>query len=444
MKNKRLKVLIVAHEFSPTKGSESAVGWNLATRLCKYHDVTVFYASGSQFRDNSYVEVLKNYFRQTPPVAGLTCINIDKPFAAKMFARLNTFFKRLTPIGLPVLYYLGYKYWQKSVFRKGKALHQKENFDIVHQLTQITFREPGYMWKLGIPFFWGPTGGTASFPKPFRKEISTVSKILTSIRSVSNYYQFRFVPRISKANKSASVIYSFSGKDAERLLKRARGQVKVMLDVGTYPRPHVPVNATGNETFLRGIWCGRLSDFKAPSILLRALALGQVTRQKIKFTIIGTGALEQSMKELAAELKLENIEWIREVEHSVVFEMMARADFFVHTSIQEATSSVITEALTMGLPVICHDAFGMSIAINDKCGIKVPFISPAESVKGFHNAMEKLVVNRSFLKELKTGAFKRAGEISWDVMAETMANDYIAIANKNIPASNKAEIVSSF
>jgi len=444
VKNKRLKVLIVAHEFSPTKGSESAVGWNLATRLCKYHDVTVFYASGSQFRDNSYVEVLKNYFQHAPAVDGLTCINIDKPFAAKMFARFNRFFKRLTPIGLPVLYYLGYKYWQKSVFRRGRALHQKVNFDIVHQLTQITFREPGYMWKLGIPFFWGPTGGTVSFPKPFRKEISTASKILTTVRSVSNYYQFRFVPRISKANKFASVIYSFSGKDAERLLKRAHGQVKIMLDVGTYPRPDVQVPSPGNETFLRGIWCGRLSDFKAPSILLRALAMGPLTREKIRFTIIGTGALEQSMKELAAELKLKNIEWIKEVQHSAVFELMAKADFFVHTSIQEATSSVITEALTMGLPVICHDAFGMSIAINDKCGFKVPLTSPEESVKGFHNAMEKLLVNRTLLKELKTGALKRASEISWDKMAETMANDYIAIADKNMPASNKPQTLSSF
>jgi len=444
VKNKRLKVLIVAHEFSPIKGSESAVGWNLATRLCKHHDVTVFYASGSQFRDNSYVEVIKNYFHHTPPIEGLTCINIDKPFMSKMFARLNIFFKKLTPIGLPVLYYLGYKYWQKSVFRKGKALHQTEKFDIVHQLTQITFREPGYMWKLGIPFFWGPTGGTVSFPKKFRREISTVSKILTSIRSVSNYYQFRFVPRISKANKKASVIYSFSAKDAERLEKRANGQVKIMLDVGTYPRPKAPVDSPGNETFLQGIWCGRLSDFKAPSILLRALALSQLTRQKIKFTIIGTGALERSMMELAKELELENLEWIKEVKHTAVFEMMAKADFFVHTSIQEATSSVITEALTMGLPVICHDAFGMNIAINDNCGIKVPFISPEDSVKGFHSAMEKLLLDKNLLKELKIGAYKRATEISWDVMAETMANDYIAIANKTIPATNKAQILSPF
>ena len=147
------------------------------------------------------------------------------------------------------------------------------------------------------------------------------------------------------------------------------------------------------------------------------------------------------MKELAKELELDNIEWIKKVKHSAVFEMMAKADVFVHTSIQEATSSVIMEALTMGLPVVCHDAFGMSMAINDSCGIKVPLISPEESVKGFHKAMEKILVDRDFLKKLKSGAYKRAAETSWDVMAETMANDYIVIANKNTPAMTKAEIL---
>jgi glycosyltransferase involved in cell wall biosynthesis len=438
----RLKVLIIAHEFSPTKGSESAVGWNLATRLSKYHDVTVFYASGSQFRNNSYVEVIDNYFKSSPPIPGFRCINIDKPLMSKIIARLNYFFRKLTPIGLPILYYLGYKYWQISVLKRGRELHRTENFDIVHQLTQITFREPGYMWKLGILFFWGPTGGTASFPKPFRKDISTVSKILTRIRSFSNYYQFHFVPRILKANKRASVIYAFSKKDAEKLRKRARGQVKIMTDVGTYARPAVSDSFANDENFLKGMWCGRLSDFKAPAILLKALAASELTRKKIKFTIIGTGALEQSMVDLAKRLRLENIVWIKEVEHSMVFELMAKADFFVHTSIQEATSSVITEALTMGLPVICHDAFGMSIAINDTCGIKIPFVSPEVSVSGFHDAMERLLLNSSLLKELKRGAYKRSTEISWDAMAETIANDYMTIVNKKDHAGELSAIRS--
>jgi len=422
--------LIIAHEFSPTKGSESAVGWNLVTRLCKYHDVTVFYASGSQFRNNSYVEVINNYFKTSPPIQGLTCVNIDKPPMSKLLAKFNYVFRKLTPIGLPVLYYWGYNYWQRSVFKKGKSLHQTTNFDIVHQLTQITFREPGYMWKLGIPFVWGPTGGTSTFPNTFRKKLSITSKILISIRSISNFYQFRFVSRISNANKKASVIYSFSKKDAERLKKRATGEIKIMLDVGTYPRPDVAIEGRKDDGILRGIWCGRLSDFKAPGILIEALALSPVTREKIRFIIIGNGGLGESMSTLAKELKLENIEWIKEVDHAKVFELMGQSDFFVHTSIQEATSSVITEALTMGLPVICHDAFGMSIAITDSCGIKVPLVSPVESIEGFHRAMESIVLDKKLLEELKVGAYKRSLEISWDRMAETIANDYMAIVNE--------------
>lgn len=430
MESRRLKVLIVAHEFSPTQGSESAVGWNLVTRICKYHDVTVLHASGSHFYDNSYVNGLNDYFKDKDPVPGLTLINIDKPLLQKIFKNLNYPFKKLSAIGLPVLYYLGYNSWQKSVFKTAKRLHRINNFDIVHQLTQITFREPGYLWKLGVPYFWGPTGGTSTFPNTFRKDLSILSKILISIRSISNYYQFKFVKRIKEATKKASIIYTFSRVDAERLKKRANGEVKIMLDVGTYTRPENIQTLSKDESMLKGIWCGRISDFKAPAILLKALATSQLTKGKIKFTIIGKGALEKKMIDLASELKLDNIEWIREVSHARVFELMGEADFFVHSSIQEATSSVITEALTMGLPVICHDAFGMSIAINETCGIKIPFISPEESVKGFHKAMEKLVLDKNLLAELKVGARKRSHEISWDIMAETIANDYIAITDR--------------
>lgn len=429
MESRRLNVLIVAHEFSPIQGSESAVGWNLVTRICKYHDVTVLYASGSQFNDNSYVTVINNYFQTKEHIPGLTLVNIDKTSFQKFFVNVNKPFKKLSAIGLPAIYYLAYNQWQKSVLKTVKLLHQKKNFDIVHQLTQITFREPGYLWTLGIPFVWGPTGGTATFPNTFRKDLSMQSKILISIRSISNYFQFRFVSRILQANKKASIIYSFSQKDADRLQKRAGGQVKIMLDVGTYARPVKPVVAK-NESTLKGIWCGRLSDFKAPAILLKALAQSQLTREKIQFTIIGKGALETKMHDMAVELKLENIEWVKEVSHARVFELMEAADFFVHTSIQEATSSVITEALSMGLPVICHDAFGMSIAINESCGIKVPLLSPLDSENGFHQAMQKLLLDKKLLEELKVGARKRSNEISWDKMAETIASDYLTIANK--------------
>jgi hypothetical protein len=171
MMNQRLKILIIAHEFSPLKGSESAVGWNLATGIAKNHDVTVLYASGSQFRHKSYVEVLNEYFRTSPAVPGLTCINIDRPFMSRLIARLNYPLRKISIIGLPVLYYMGYRYWQKAAYKYAVKLHQENKYDIVHQLTQITFREPGYTWKLGIPYVWGPTGGTSTFPKYLQRSV---------------------------------------------------------------------------------------------------------------------------------------------------------------------------------------------------------------------------------------------------------------------------------
>jgi glycosyltransferase involved in cell wall biosynthesis len=425
MSKNRLRVLIVAHEFSPFRGSEAAVGWNIVTRLSQYHDVTVFYASGSHFWPHSYVDEINRYFTTAAQIPGLTIINIDHPRIYKLYSTINKLFAKLSPVGLPVLYYLAYQSWQKAVFNQAKRLHKINKFNIVHQLTQVSYREPGYLWKLGVPFFWGPTGGTLSPPKDFDKILSLQSKILSKIRSFSNIVQFNFSSRIIKANKKASVIYAFTNGDAVRLKKRAGGQVKIMLDVGTAIRSSLNTRYSTKSETLKGIWCGRLDDYKAPEILLKAISLNTESKEKIKFKIVGSGPLKDSLIKMAVELKLNNIEWISHVKHEEIFELMLESDFFIHTSIREATSSVIPEAFSVGLPVICHDAYGMGIAVTETCGIKIPMISPEQSIIGFNGAMVTLISDRDLLERLKTGAAKRSEEISWDKMAALISNDYL-------------------
>ena len=63
---------------------------------------------------------------------------------------------------------------------------------------------------------------------------------------------------------------------------------------------------------------------------------------------------------------------------------------FVFTSLQEATSTVVPEALSLGLPVICHDVCGMEVAVTPECGIKIPLLDPATSIRGFVEAILKL------------------------------------------------------
>lgn len=443
MNNNKLNVLIIAHELSPIKGSECSEGWNIVTRLAKYHKLTVLFASGSQANRPTYINAVNYYLATNGPIDGLTFINIDQPRLTTWIASINKSFKKLSPIGLPVLYYLGYKYWQKAAFRKAKELHNNENFDVVHQLTQIAFREPGYWWKLGIPFIWGPTGGigTNTLPKEYHKLLSKKSRLLENIRTIANFYQFNFSSKVIKANKYAAIIYAFSIEDAYMLKKRASGEIKLMLDAGTINHANNFNRSQLNSSILKGIWCGSLTERKAAIILLKALALSKLTKEGIKFQIIGSGPQEKALHEQAKTLGLKNLEWIKNVDHDTVFKLMCEADFFVHTSLREATSNVIPEAISTGLPVICHDAFGMAIAINETCGIKIPLKSPEDSILGFHKAIEQLIMDRKLLEKLKNGVKKRSIEISWDIMAETMANDYTTILHKN---SNKNSNYSSF
>jgi glycosyltransferase involved in cell wall biosynthesis len=435
---KRLNVLIVAHEFSPEQGSECSEGWNLVTRLAQYHDVTVLHASGSQFRHNSYSEAIDRYHKSNNPIPGLTLINIDQPKITKFISRFNANFLKIGSIGLPVLYFSAYKYWQKAVYSEAKRLTKEKEFHILHQLTQITFREPGYLWKLGIPFVWGPTGGTSTIPKGFLSMLSWKSKVFEKIRSFSNFYQFRFVPRIIQANKQARLIYAFTKEDGILFQKRAKGEIKLMLDAGTtLTKVKKEVSKEENSSVLTAIWCGQLIERKAASILVHAIAAGQFQANQIKFLIIGDGPLRDSLIQLASELHINNIEWIKNVSHDSVFELMRAADIFIHTSYREATSNVIPEALSMGLPVICHDANGMSIAINDSCGIKIPLVSFDESVAGFQKAIHQFLSDPVHLGQLKKGAIARTEEISWDAMAATIAKDYHKIYNKNANTINK-------
>ena len=93
METKRLKVLVIAHEFSPIKGSECAVGWNIAIRLARYHDITVLYASGSHEGNNSYVKAVRSYIAANGSFKGISFINIDQPRLTKFIFSLTDILK---------------------------------------------------------------------------------------------------------------------------------------------------------------------------------------------------------------------------------------------------------------------------------------------------------------------------------------------------------------
>jgi glycosyltransferase involved in cell wall biosynthesis len=93
---------------------------------------------------------------------------------------------------------------------------------------------------------------------------------------------------------------------------------------------------------------------------------------------------------------------------------MSTGHALIHSSVKEGTPHVVLEAMALGMPVICHDACGMGVAVNEESGLKVPMKNPESSVRGFHDAIMRLWNDPKLLNELSKGAIRRAHELSWE------------------------------
>jgi glycosyltransferase involved in cell wall biosynthesis len=249
--------------------------------------------------------------------------------------------------------------------------------------------------------------------------------IKVGIRKILNQIQMHVSPLPQKAARYATHIWTSTNVDYEMVTRIWKRPASLMTDTGTFfdPTRHC-VNRNPDKPF-RLVWSGRHISRKELPIVLHALsAIGK----NIQLTILGEGIETNRWKLLAKSLKLEDkIQWLGWLPRNEALSKMEEAHAFVFSSIREAASTVIMEALSLGLPVICHDACGMAIAINDTCGIKIPLHSPTESIKGFAAAITRLRDEPGLLSKLSKGALKRASELTWDSKAEEIARTYHGI-----------------
>jgi glycosyltransferase involved in cell wall biosynthesis len=155
-------------------------------------------------------------------------------------------------------------------------------------------------------------------------------------------------------------------------------------------------------------------------------ALAEVGPQcPIELTVLGDGDETTTWQDLAQRLRIQSrTRWTGELPQAEAVALVAQADVFVFTSLQEGTPNVVLEALSLGLPVICHDACGMGAVVDETCGLKVPLRNPACSIKGFVGAIRHLASHPVEVARLSAGALRRAAELTWDIKARLIAETY--------------------
>lgn len=409
---RKMRVLLSAFGFSPYRGSEAAVGWNIARELAKLHDVTVI-TGAVRYGENDW----SRYVAENGTVKGLTVEYVNPSICVRFFDQIH----RLP--GCWAFYYLAYRLWQKQAYRRAKELTTQKPFDVIHQLNMIGYREPGYLWKLNVPFVWGPIGGGPNEPWAYRCLFSKSGRIKVGLRTILNELQKRCCLRARHAASCAKKLWAVTDAD-EAMIRWVWGRsCERMVETGAVLRTEGYVRLRNAQAPLCLVWSGIHTSRKALPILLHALA--RLSGMDIRVDILGEGPETVLWKRLAQTLGVGHLlSWLGRLPHDEALHVMSRAHVLAFPSLKEGTPHVVLEALSLGLPVICHDACGMGTVVTDQCGVKIPLKNPEASIAGFTEALRQLLEHPERVKELSCGALARAKELTWAAKAVEISRGY--------------------
>lgn len=412
-----LKVLINAYACSPGMGSEPGMAWNWVKNLAKFCELYIITEGEFWEKIEAAVPTLEQggnmhfYYNPVSDEIRKMCWNQGD-----------------------WRFYKYYRQWQWKTYLMAKGICEKERIDVLHQLNMIGFREPGYLWKLskenGVPFVWGPIGGLKQFPTAYLKEAGLKMQLFMRLKNFLNIWQLKHEKRVDEALKTAKLLIS-SIPDSYRALKKYKGLESIVIpETGCFLSEDISTSRFDTEEF-HIMWVGKFDFRKQLPLALQAVALAK--NPKLKLDVYGSGSVGQveMAKRMGEELGIsQQVIWHGNQKNDVIMEAMRKAQLFFFTSVNEDTSTVVLEAVSNRLPVVCFNACGMSAVIDDSVGRKIALSHPSQSAHDFARILNELESNRALLKHLSENCKQRQMDLSWEVKARMVVEEYEKIIGK--------------
>ena len=425
-----LNVLINAYAVSPNWGSEPGMGWNWVSNLARYCNLYIITEGEWQNEIEAAMDAaMRGDMDKSVNPTGLTREQAERMH----FHYLNVSAEVRTMCWNQGTwkFYIYYEQWERRAYTLALQLirdfkRTDHPIDLVHKLNMIGFREPGYLWKIAdLPFVWGPVGGYGTMPSAFMKEEPLKVQLKLWIKATINYLTIRWHPRVRKAAQRADGLVGAYRETTEVLHKVYGDKVMQINETGSLVDDKALAHASDRMEF-QLLWVGKYDLRKQLGIAIETMARLK-HRPNIHLYVLGTG-YEADVKrytKMVSELGLsETVHLMGKVPNVQTREWMQRADLLFFTSVDDATSTVVPEAISAGLPVVCHNTRGFGDLVDDTIGRKVDVTSPEQSAEEFASIIASLEGDRALVRQLSEGCLHRRKEISWEANARKMVGQY--------------------
>jgi glycosyltransferase involved in cell wall biosynthesis len=420
----RIRVLAIAYACNPTRGSEDAVGWGWINAIAQQHDVTVITADYNK----PDIEAIGALQGGTEDSLQFRYVK-NRPWHYRPW---GVWAKIEASPAKPIMS-LAYSNWLGHALLAAENEMASGSYDLVHLITYVGWRFCGKFYRLNLPFVWGPIGGLMNTPWRLMPALGLKGALYHTGRNIVNSLQIALLPGPRKALSKAGGAVIAATPETQRALAAHFGSAsRVICEVGL---PDVglvdpPLRAPNED--LRICWSGPHIPRKALHLLLNAAAL-LPKESKFSIQILGDGPSSKNWRALAQRLRVaDRCTWHGRLPRSAALEVMKTSHAFVITSLNELTSTVAVEAISVGLPVVTLNHCGMADLVTDTCGIKVDVRSVDQIIHDLSLAILRLMNDEALRRSLSQGALLRSLDYSWSKKLASLNEVYsVALGSHN-------------
>jgi glycosyltransferase involved in cell wall biosynthesis len=314
------------------------------------------------------------------------------------------------------------QFFQRTIVRQ---LVRDKQIDVIHQPIPVAPRFPSVLFGLDAPVVIGPLNGGMEFPQAFRHNESWMNRFAISAIRLSVDVANAFLPGKRRAN----VVLVANGRTRLALPSGIRGKVIELAENGVDLNLWNDQFCDSEEEAPRFVFLGRMVDWKAVDVVIRALA--QVPAARLE--LIGDGPMLETWRKLADELGLkERVYFTGSLPQIECPARLRSCVALVLPSVYECGGAVVLEAMAMGKPVIASDWGGPADYLDDSCGVLVEPESYSGLVAGFAAAMQKLIDSPALAKSMGAAGRERAiRDFDWQRKIDEVIGIYHALAEKS-------------
>ncbi len=392
-----MRILVAGYACNPYLGSEPGVGWTAVCRIARKHDVWVL----------TDIHNKEGWIRGAaegiiPPNVQVRFLREHGPTPANRFiAHLNS--------------WLNYAAFNRKVLAAALEWHHEVGFELCHQVTIAAWRMPSPLWRLPVPFIWGPIGGAGYIPPAFRGMLSPSARLFERARDIQSLLAMRS-RAFRDCIRETAVVFA-ANEETEEFLKPFRdGKPLVRLPIASLPAEKVAgFQRSENQSTpggpLRLFAGGNMEGRKGLSLALKALAKVKAAGVDFHYTIGGGGPEIESLKKLASHLGIGTmVEFHPGFQGDDYVKALHETDVYFLPSFRESTPVTLLEAYLAGCYPVVADTSAQGEIVRLAGGRAVPVNDMSSLIDGLAEAIIWCAGHRSELQPLAQAAGARIAD----------------------------------